>query len=272
MKRNVIILVALLLTSQGLLAKKTNKSLTKFTVASWNIGHFALGLSSDTKVKPEEAQAKQMEYRKFLNQVNADILASIEDSPDFVKAVDGKPAIKSRDAIYSCYENAAVGSKLSYNCNSVYSNGFKVEKATEVIFEKCVQKRYYNCVDMEIGGQKVKFVCTHLDWNEGKNGAAYRAIQIQNLIETFKDEPYVIMCADWNTSNSPSEYDPFLQAGYSMANHGYMGDLMTYPAGDCPDTCIDNIIVKGFSLSNIQVYNEPTLSDHCMIKADLLMK
>jgi endonuclease/exonuclease/phosphatase family metal-dependent hydrolase len=114
----------------------------------------------------------------------------------------------------------------------------------------------------------VKVVSTHLDWNQGENGAPYRAIQIQELIEAFKNDKYVIMCADWNVGKT-DEYDAFFKAGYDMANHGYLGDILTYPAGSKLRSYLDNIITKGFAISNVKVINDAMLSDHCLIKADL---
>ena len=64
-------------------------------------------------------------------------------------------------------------------------------------------------------------------------------------------------------------FDAFIEAGYDMANHGYLGDILTYPAGSAPRSCYDNIITKGFAHSNVKVINNVMLSDHCLIKSDL---
>lgn len=243
-------------------------SLTKFTIASWNIGHFALGKKNDTNIQPHELSIKSLDYKLFFNEMNADILALIEYNPLFMNATNTIPSVVTRDAILSNYTNAQLGTKYKYNCNCLFSNGFTVLSSKEIKFSKMVQPRYYLCSNVIINGDLVKIVSTHLDWNEGKDGNADRTLQIQELIEAFKNNKYVILCGDWNVRNT-SEYDPFLKAGYNMANHGYMGDLKTAPAGDSPTSCIDNIIVKGFAISNVQILNRPDLSDHCLIKADL---
>lgn len=247
--------------------KKAASPFTKFTLASWNIGHFALGKHGDTQLTFEEAPQKMLEYRAFLNSVGADMVAVLEYSPDFVHASDGKPAISAREAVFGNYAESQIGKKYSYNCNCLFSNGFKVLGSEEKWYSVMVQKRYYQVTNILMGRDTVKVVATHLDWNQGENGKAYRSQQIQELIKAFKNQKYVIFCADWNAK--ASEYDAFLQAGYKMANHGLMGDLLSYPAGNDPQSPYDNIIAKGFAINNVQLFNRPELTDHMMIKASL---
>ena len=242
MKRIIILLPALLL---AFCLNAQNRQFTKITVASWNIGHFALGQSGDTRLSHDELKFHQQSYRAYFNDLNADILALVEYNPLMVNATDKNPAVVAREAILSNYRDAQVGPKYSYNCNAIFSNGIEVLGTDTVMFSKMVQKRYYLVTSMRIDGDIVKVVSTHLDWNQGENGAPYRELQIKELI------------------------DAFIEAGYDMANHGYLGDLNTYPAGTAPRSAIDNIITKGFAISNIAVVNNAMLSDHCLIKADL---
>jgi len=261
--------VLLLLTFCLVTLNAQNSHFTKITVASWNIGHFALGKSGDTKLTHSVLDFYKQTYRAYFNELNADILALIEYNPLMVNATDNQPAVEAREAILSNYHEAQIGPKYDYNCNAIFSNGIEILGTETVLFSKMVQKRYYLVTTMRLDGDIVKVVSTHLDWNQGENGAPYRTLQIQELIEAFKNDKYVIMCADWNTSNSTNEYDAFIEAGYEMANHGYLGDILTYPAGSNPRSCIDNIITKGFAHSNVKVINNAMLSDHCLIKSDL---
>ena len=243
------------------------QNFTKFTVASWNIGHFALGKHGDTQLTLAQALQKQLEYRAFLNSINADILAILEYSPNLSNATTKDSAIVARNAVFGNYSNAQIGEKYDYNCNCLFSNGFKVIDSKQIMYSKMVQKRYYLVTRMLMGSDTVSVVATHVDWNQGENGATYRKLQIEELIEHFQKERFVILCADWNAK--ASEFDAFARAGYSMTNHGYLGDINTYPAGDSPTSTFDNIIVKGFSINNIQIQNQPQLTDHCMIQASL---
>lgn len=263
--KKAIILFSTLLTAMCLNAQQ---NFTKITVASYNIGHFSLGQSGDTKLTHLTQKFYQQTYRSYFNDLGADILALVEYNPLMVNADDDKPAIDAYEAILSYYKDAQIGPKYSYNCNALFSNGIKVLRTDTVMFAKMVQKRYYLVSTMLLDGDTVKVVSTHLDWNQGENGAPFRALQIDELIEAFKNDRYVIMCADWNTKTT-DEYDAFFRAGYDMANHGYMGDLPTYPAGTSPRSALDNIITKGFAISHVSVINNAMLSDHCLIKADL---
>ena len=243
---------------------------TKITVASWNIGHFALGKAADSRIALDDAPDKALAYRRFIDAVGADIMAVVEYSPEFVRDADGQMLLPARDEVFAGYTNAIVGPKWDYNGNAIFSNGFPLSVGETTRFAKATQPRYYLATDIVIGGETVKFVSTHLDWNQGEHGAEYRATQIKEIIEAFDAYPYVILCADWNVGN-PAEYDAFLRAGYRMASHGTVGDLLTYPAGDNPRSALDNIIVKGFIPSRVRVLNEPSLSDHCLIVADLTL-
>ncbi len=270
----VFLMVSFVLCGEGMARKKTvqpasaGSSFCKFTMAVWNIGHFALGKKDDTTISQADAPQKMMDYRTFLNTVNADMLAVAEYSPHFAYADAGKPDIMARDAVFSSYSDARLGSVYSYNCNSLFSNGFNILSTEEVMFSKMVQKRYYQHTKVLMGCDTVHVVSTHLDWNQGEKGKEYRKVQMNDLISRFQKEKYVILCADWNAD--AVEYDLFRDAGYSMANHGVLGDIPTAPAGEKANVPIDNIIVKGFSVNGVKVYNEPLLSDHCLVSATLI--
>lgn len=240
----------------------------KFTVASWNIGHFSLGKATSSRIAPDEAEFFRQAYCRVLDKVNADILVLVEYAPMLVNSTNEQESVVARKAILGNYPDAEIGPSNGFNCNAIFSNGFKVLDSKSVHFKARVQRRYYQVSSMRIGGDIVKVVATHLDWNQKKKGARCRSEQIKTLIEAFKDDPYVILCGDWNVGDT-AEYDAFLEAGYDMANHGKMGDLPTFRAGDAPRTCLDNIIAKGFAIDRVVVVNEPQLSDHCLIQADL---
>jgi len=240
---------------------------TKITVVSWNIGHFANGENCATAITYAAAPQKQQAYQKVINDLKADIMAVVEYEPQFVEETGETPAMDARNAVFKYFDDVHLGPKYAYNCNCLFSKEISGFNEKVMKFADMVQKRYYLCATYKIDGKNVKVISTHLDWNEGASGASCRASQIREIIEAFKDEPYVIMCADWNVGKT-EEYDAFLKAGYQMANHGASGDIPTYPA-KAPRTCLDNIIAKGFTIDSVKIINEPELSDHCIIKADL---
>lgn len=274
MKRFAITVLLLAVTAGGAFTGSrafAAGKFTKITVASWNIGHFALGESNDTRITQSNAGTKRLAYCKFLNDVNADILAMMEYNPNFVNATDSTAAVPAREAIAGNYRYAEIGKKESYNCNALFSNVMPWSKTVSAKYEEATEARYYICSEIILDGRKIKVVSTHLDWSNGERGVVCRAWQIKKLVDIFKNDKYVILCADWNTESS-AEYGPFREAGYTMANHGLLGALATWPTGDHAVSAIDNIIVKGFAIQGVHVRQCPGLSDHALIQADLILQ
>ena len=245
----------------------------KFRYAHWNIGHFTYydGIqgSSTPDIPAEDAEAMSVRYRKALNEIDADILGVCEDDPIFDAGGDS-----SIDMLYYKYALRYQGTKYNYMCASVYANlPLSVQSVTEVEFPLTVQAhRYYKLVVATLNGHPVKIVETHLDWNQGEHGAEYREAQINLLLNTFANDPYVIISADFNVADT-DEWDAFAMAGYELANHGYIGDVITWHShqGDT-EMRLDNIVTKGFKMSNIKVHEGTfDLSDHAAISCDLEM-
>lgn len=240
----------------------------KVRVCSWNLGHFALGASYDTAITAANYEEMKTKWRVALNELSPDILLACEYSTIFAK----NPDITARDAIFNNFKYAKIGSTpsaTSYMQTATFSNVEPINTYEDVYPNTVQAGRYYQCSDMYIGGKLTKVVITHLDWNEGTYGADYRADQIARLIQGFKAYEHVIICGDFNVASS-NEYDDFITAGFSIVNHGYLGDIATFPAGDATRP-LDTIIVKGFAISNIGKFDDSTLSDHDAIYCDLIV-
>ena len=245
--------------------RTTSIFMDSIIVAHWNIGHFSNGKSDDTTISNDSIGSKQNSYRKFIEDAQADIFGVCEYSPNFDQ--DGNSA---RDAIFYTYDYASIGEKVRYNCNSIFTRGIPFIDEHQFVFDERAQYRYYSTVNLMINNDTIRFVETHLDWNEGSNGSKYRLSQMQKLIDTFKCYTHVIICADFNIANN-SEYDIFKEAGFCLANCGDNGIFYTYPASN-PDSALDNIIVKGFNIKNVSTLRDPNLSDHCLIKCVLTIQ
>ena len=246
----------------------------KLRIAHWNVGHFALGTSYTSTITHEDYPVARQKWVEALNGINADILMLCEYSANIVNAEDEQEAINARldifGKIYNKYYIGSLPNATSYMRTAIFTN-IALKNTKEVVYTHTVQGgRYYYCGEIMLGNTLVKLVETHLDWNQGNNGATYRAEQIQKLITDFADYPHVIIGGDWNVGNS-NEYDAFVNAGYEMANHGWLGNINTYPAGDNPTSCLDNILCKGFKINGIKIVNDATLSDHCCIYADFTL-
>lgn len=244
-----------------------------FRFVHWNVGHFTYYdkiQGNDTpSITAEKSAEMALRFKTAINNFKADMLGVCEDDPYFDAA--GNTAVSK---IYGMYRSRYVGTKYQYMCASIYHNlNLEFVSIAEVKYANTDHpNRYYKVLTAIMNGKTVKFVETHLDWNASASAATYRAQQIQKLINDFEDDQYVIIAADYNVEET-SEWDAFASAGYIMANHGYLEDMVTsenHINGNL--AVIDNVIVKGFALSNIEVYQDTfNLSDHAAIGCDLKM-
>lgn len=229
-------------------------------VAHWNIGHFSLGKAPDTTISTDEAESMASKYNELLDSVNADILGICEFSPTF--SVNGD---KTSSLLFNNYPFQCIGSKYSYNCNAIFSRA-KLFNSNVEFFKQCVQQRYYIESRLIINMHDVYFVETHLDWNQGTMGKGSRTEQINELVNKYKDHPYVIICGDMNSA--VDELQPFIENGFSLANGGELGTYFTSPSSN-PKHAIDHIITKGCRILSFDVIQNSFLSDHCLIYSQL---
>ena len=256
--------------------RRKNDSFVKFKFASWNIGRFVYYNYKTTHqtsdISDANADAYALEYRKIINATGADILGICEYDTHYPRHSSSG---STRDIIFSCYKQARIGTYIqASSCNAVFMNSPQYISTSEKIFEHTVKKdvdpseaqRYYIDVLCKIGGREVHVVETHLDWKDDN----IRALQIQELISTMSAYPYVIIGGDFNTDKDTidAEMQPFISAGFDVANGGYIGSFITHE-----DTYkLDNIVTKGFAMSNIKVdENAGNYSDHWIISCDLEM-
>ena len=239
---------------------------TKFTFAHWNIGHFSYydkhNGGSDTTISGEDSGAMALRYKTMINKVSPDIFGICEYNPEF--DLDGGLA---KDLVFQNYKYQFIGTKNGYQCQTVFSN-FKGVDGGEVSYTSHTQTTGYHYTLITISGVQTYVVETHLDWTS----AEMRASQINQLLTAFSSYGHVIIGGDFNVATM-SEYQPFVSAGYTMANGGYIGNVPTYLKDN---GCIDNIMVKGFAMSNIKAWDESGwseggLSDHSCISCDLVL-
>ena len=271
-------------------------AVSKFSFCSYNIGHFSLGKDYDTFISDQKQDldytnygnstpysnyaAQLARWRQMLNEYSPDIIAMCEYITTFAHNQAGDVA--TADAIFSRYPYNRVGSlpsAISYMRTAVFAN-MVLGASTEGSYPHTAQAgRYYQVVNVNMGGTPVKVVVTHLDFSND----SYRIEQMQTLIAAFANDTHVIICGDFNNVDS-TEFDMFAAAGYTMANHEYLGDIYTYPSSgtevwnssghnlfEHPDRALDNIMVKGFAMSNVRIIDRCDLTDHCGIMCDLTL-
>lgn len=140
----------------------------------------------------------------------------------------------------------------------------KVEWNSELLAD-----RFYMVGTGLIGECEVKIVLAHFGFNrEDMTDTTKQDIQVAELIAAFDQEQYVIIMGDLNLP-SLSVLDPFIAAGYSLANGGEFGPFNTYRYTDAfANRALDHIIVKGFNIKNVYMIDSD-LSDHNPFLADL---
>ncbi|MBR3466917.1 MAG: hypothetical protein IKH15_06830 [Bacteroidales bacterium] len=270
----------------------------KLRVVQWNIGGFTKGANGGDQgynYKGHEADfyTDLPVWKDTINDMNADIICCCEYNKVMLHGEGGEPDVIARDEIFGLYKHAYIQPKLEdYNMKAIFSH-MAAKGLTRTLFptHRNGSQPYYETVRYKVNNNDVYVIATHLDWSRGDTDTSYRQGQMEELMAFAADKQYVIICADFNAGagdvteefrrNGSKEYDQWLEAGFKMANHGYLGDFNT---GSKVYSVLDNIIVKGFDVSNIKIYDDPNntskqvelvqehqLSDHAAIGCTLTM-
>ncbi len=245
-----------------------------FTVASWNIGHFAMGNASDTRIVDADYETKSEQYREYLSDLDADIICLNEYSRQFTPSHAAEEALfAERPPIYFA------GEQRHFSCNAVYSglplrnitvHDYECNKDAVLLYSQSNKAYYYYYVTAElvIGTETVHFVFTHLAFDEDRTPDTVCMAQIAELIELYKDVDHVVMMGDWNAYHKEL-FDPFADAGYTLGNYGEILTCNGSRTGGL-EWAVDDIIVKGLSMTDFRAVNTG-LSDHIAVVATLTL-
>ena len=91
---------------------------TTFTVATWNIGHFAMGNARDSRISASAYETESAKYRAYIEGLNADLLCVNEYSRQFTSSGD----YLAQDALFA--EPTPIyyaGPQRHFSCNAVFS-------------------------------------------------------------------------------------------------------------------------------------------------------
>ena len=228
-----------------------------FTFAQWNIGHFAMGRASDTKIRPDESAARLAQYRKLVDRIDADFIGINEYSAKFDLA-----GTDARSAVFGKYKDFRAGPHLGYKCNAVASRTAPLKSMRIGEFSRRMRRAYYMVCESEIDGTPFVLAETHLDLASKE----MRASQIGELVRDLAGCPRVILAGDFNIDDE-GEYAPLVEAGFKMANFGAFGTFKTHRRGNAKATpCIDNIFARGFDMLDAWTDDDKLeLSDHRML-------
>lgn len=238
-------------------------------VATYNIGHFSGGEQKNSAITSSTYATKLAAYRAVIDTIGADVLGISEYSAIFGKNTDNEDA-PTKAALLGDYR-AYEGSQHNYSCDALFTKTV-VEGPRSVDYE-CNQTAvithtnlilatdyYYIDSDLYMHGERVKLVMTHLAFDN--NNPQVCSDQIAELITKYAGFDKVIFMGDWNWTNA-SQMDAFTSAGYTLANDG---TIITYPG---TDKALDNIVVRGLTVSNPARVVTTSLSDHYPFYCDL---
>ena len=257
---------------------RNNRTYTDFVIATWNIGHFSGGINTDTTITDSDYQEKKTAYKRMINNLDADIMVVTEYSNVFATLQSGN--VEARDVLFGNFMYRSIGKQANYSCNSAFSNLplygmadhiYECNQTAVITHTSAILATDYKYMHgtFEIDGETVHVIGTHCAFD--LNNADVEIDQYEELINLCKDYKRVIILGDMNTAGGVSEFDLFKNAGYVLANHGYMGDYQTYKNSH-PNRCLDNIMVKGLAMKKIEVISDPdNLSDHLPIKCTLTL-
>ena len=242
-----------------------------FTVVSWNVGHHAMGIGRRPTIPPGQDDEYLKGYRSFIG--GARVVGLCEYSAEF----STNQTLRTVDALFDGYDVKLEGTDMFPQSNSIFAKGCRLIETEERQYPKKKRAKYYKFARVAMDGREVCVIETHLDFDIGPEDPLReaRVDQMRTLIADMAKEKYVIICGDFNISTRPEdtpshavEYDVFAKAGYTLANRG---QLMTWPSYKKPNRLqpLDNIIVKGFEMRNVQVKSSDKLSDHKMISCQL---
>ena len=245
-----------------------------FTVATWNIGHFANGNARDTRIADSEYEAKSVEYQNYVEGLDADLLCVNEYSRLFT------PNNLAENALYA--ERPPIyfaGEQRHFSCNAVFSNlplqnitvhDFECNQGVTLLYSSTNKAEYYYYVTAElvIGEETVHFVFTHLAFDEDRSPDTVCMAQIAELIDLYRDVEHVVMMGDWNAYHK-NMFDPFAEAGYTLGNYGEILTCTGSRTGGL-EWAVDDIIVKGMTMTNFRAVNT-TLSDHIAVVCTLTL-
>ena len=117
----------------------------------------------------------------------------------------------------------------------------------------------------EIGGKTVCVAC----WlQSAADTVAQRESAYSAAITYLQQFDIAILAGDFNTEVGLEELELFTDAGYTLGNGGYWGEINTYPASS-PSTPNDNIVTKGVIFERFEVGTDYVTSDHRPVRATL---
>lgn len=238
------------------MADQTTKSLSKFTVATWNVGVFNNG-EPPIGMPDDRVEENLPKIKKLITGLDADILIVTEYATYLNQ---GKTRNTYDEVLKQFYP-------YTHFTRDAWSAIFS-KYPFDVVLMTSPDNRDYLLGHININGNIVGFGAIHPRSASGVKAADARIADHQMVIDYFANYDKVIVGGDFNTYED-RELDIYRDAGWSLGNCGYFGDIDTYRP-HVRAWYIDNIITKGININNfIKVDDRADVSDHYPVVANL---
>lgn len=250
-------------------------------IAVWNIGHYSDGNSPKSAVTEEVLEEKKARFRAYIyDEVKADTFCLCEYTAMFCNSdtLFKLGPVFAKDVLFDEYPASYEGAQHRYSANAVFAKAdiglsdtrrkvFACNKDAEILHTDLIRASdyYYLKGTVVIDGAPVTLIVCHLAFDMKRDPDTVNLAQLHELIDALKEEKRVVIAGDFNCRDFGA-FDLFRKAGYTLANDG---SLITCPAASS-NKALDNILVKGLSVSNVRVH-ETDLSDHHAISADVAL-
>ncbi len=263
-----------LMTNKWIGVEKVD-NLDAFTlkVMTFNLGRYSYGVSP--YYLNTDYDEKLENYKHFFSENNCDILCCQE----YNQWLDGKDS--GTQVAYDVLFKRMYRNINFVNGMTALLSRYPVYRYFSSTF--AVSNRPYKVAYIMINGVFLTVCCCHLTPNQGEEQEAKRVAEINELLTLFVGDKNVIICGDFNTQDYDSNMAMFTNAGYQIANGGYMAKEWTYSYSSADWTAqtpsnniryMDNIICKGNILImnsyRKNVYTDLT-SDHAPFFAELFV-
>lgn len=196
-------------------------------------------------------------WSDLLTSVNPDVFVGIEFNDNFAKV--GGVGQTAASTILSNFTGYAEGVSLYRKAVFSRYGSFTHDSGIYVADQGIDNLRIYIIADIVVRGVTVRFALAHLtitrNITNNQDLTDRRTNEMKELINLCANYDHAVILGDFNVKTS-DEYDLFKRAGYVCANHGEWGDLTTYNgtlAISNGTRALDNIIAKGFTISNVTV-------------------
>jgi len=259
---SVIALFAL--SSACSIIERSKAKRDKFTLATWNIGHYSNGVKPYTLIDITNDSQILNRYNEFLYQTIApDVIAINEYSREYYMDKEGAYHLSSEE-LFGGFRWKIEGPQEWGICNALFSNirvKNKLEEEKHFAYSQSQKElttdtrvsgreNYYLESEIIWRGKTIKIVCVHLLFSR-KARYIYQQAHIKEIIKKYSKYKRVVILGDWNTD----DYSLLKEAGFTLANNG---EFVTFPSKQTP---LDNIAVKGLRISDVKAI-QTDLSDH----------